>query len=436
MKRLLSILATSVFSVATVSSTVSCMPQKPIEDKKSPLNIGLDIDKTKAIDTSVDPLTHKGFTNFFIIGDSLSDVDGLTSYVKDKFIVKTGLEKYVNFNLSIEGSYGYVDDQNVHHNAFSNGPTTAYNIANNFGFKDLKPSNKYSVLKDEKQGYGKNYSIGGATAAKIAPQAGGIILNDVSIEEQARTLVTQQKISSNDFVLFEIGGNDLFSMISSQKAGDNKKVIDYMNESITRLRNALFTLLNNGIKNLFFLGPPIMDNIPSYANKTDEEKKEIIDLGKEYELKMQQVVKEVNSYYSSNFKFSSLYEGENSLTVLQKGYGEHILSNGLIQNIDEYKNNQSFTKNLKIKLNDKEINTSQVKNLKFDENIYKKLTMKSDKVEANVVVELIGKESYSNLKERDQLMSKYFFTDIVHPTKVVHEYVAEILQEKILKEFG
>ncbi|QHX36602.1 SGNH/GDSL hydrolase family protein [Spiroplasma sp. BIUS-1] len=435
MKKLLSVLAMTTFSVGTLSSTVSCMPQKSKESKKNPLKIGLDIDKSKVTNSSVDPKTHHGFTNYYVIGDSLSDVDGLTTYVKDKFFVSTGLDSKVDFNLNLDGSYGFKDNDGKHHNAFSNGPTTAYNIANQLGFGPLQPSNKYSKVK-ENETFGRNYSIGGATAAKIAPQAGGILLNDVSIEEQARTLVAQQKISSNDLVFFEIGGNDLFSMITSQQSGNDAAVIKYMNDSIVRLRNALFTLLNNGIQNIFFLGPPIMDNIPRYAKEDDKEKQRIIDLGKEFEIKMQSVVKEVQSYYGDKLVFSSLYEGENSFPIMQKEYGELIKNEGIIENDDQYHSNESFTKDIKIKINNSDISKTinEFKNYFIEDNIKNYLNFDGKK-ELNVLVELEGKEGWSEYEQRDEAMKKYFFTDIVHPTKHAHEYVSDKLLKEILKEF-
>ncbi|WP_338985570.1 SGNH/GDSL hydrolase family protein [Spiroplasma endosymbiont of Diplazon laetatorius] len=441
MKKLLSLMAVGAFSISTVSATVSCMPQKPASSKRNPLKIGLDIDKTKAIDTSVDPTTHKGFTNYFIIGDSLSDVDGLTTYVKDKFVVSTGLDKMLDFNIELSGGYGFDDENGVHHNAFSNGPTTAYNIGNKLNFKNLKSSNKFSKLNGENDVYGKNYSIGGATAAKIDPLAGGVLLNDVSIEEQSRVMISQQKISSNDLVFFEIGGNDLFSMIGSQQAGDDKAVIDYMNDSIEKLRNSLFTLLNNGVENVFFMGPPIMDNIPRYAQSSQEEKQKIIDLGKEYELKIEKVVKEVKTYYGDKLIYSPLYEGDYSFPVLQKGYGEHLLETETISNEDEYVSNVAFSGNPEISI---EMDKNKIE-MPLNE-IEEKLELKEvkeylkennpKKVQVNIKMpNALETNGYENNEQRDKLMEKYFFTDFVHPTKKVHEYVSTIMLEEMLKGF-
>ncbi len=433
MKKLLSLLTVFSFSISTVTSTVSCMPKQPSTIKTSPLKIGLDIDKSKAIDTSSNPNDHFGFTNYFIVGDSLSDVNGLTTYVKDKFVVNTSLDQYVDFNLTLGGAYGFEED-GVYNSAFSNGKTTGYLLSEKLNFGAMKPSNKFSKLSNPKEGYGKNYSVGGATAGKSSELVNGIIINDFSTEEQARALVKQQKIGANDLVFFEIGGNDMFSLIQSQDSQNDKAVIEYMNESIKSIRATLFTLLNNGVKNILFMGPPIMDNIPRYINR--EEKQDIIDLGKEYEIKINKLVNEVNSYYSGNVFYTSLYEGENDFPNIIKGYGETI-SNEIES---EYNTWAAFAEKNIIQINGKEtFNFNELSKMNFKnyiETIKTNNTFSKTKLDVKVIGQPLDENLWGDdLKKRDKIMTSYFFTDVVHPTKLVHEYVSEVIKEIVLKEF-
>ncbi|WP_342258391.1 SGNH/GDSL hydrolase family protein [Spiroplasma endosymbiont of Dioctria linearis] len=433
MKKLLSLLTVFSFSISTVTSTVSCMPKQPSTIKTSPLKIGLDIDKSKAIDTSSNPNDHFGFTNYFIVGDSLSDVNGLTTYVKDKFVVNTSLDQYVDFNLTLGGAYGFEED-GVYNSAFSNGKTTGYLLSEKLNFGAMKPSNKYSKLNNSKEGYGKNYSVGGATAGKSSEFVNGIIINDFSTEEQARALVKQQKIGANDLVFFEIGGNDMFSLIQSQDSQNDKVVIEYMDESIKSIRATLFTLLNNGIKNILFMGPPIMDVVPRYINR--EEKQDIIDLGKEYELKINKLINEVNNYYSGNLFYSSLYEGDNDFPNIIEGYGKTISNQ--IEN--EYNTSSPFSEKTIIQVNGKEtFNFNELSRINF-KNYIETIKINNTFNKTKLDVKVIGQPLVENLwgddlKKRDEIMTSYFFTDIVHPTKLVHEYVSEIIKEIVFREF-
>ncbi|ALD66281.1 SGNH/GDSL hydrolase family protein [Spiroplasma cantharicola] len=433
MKKLLSLLTVVSFSISTVTSTVSCMPKQPSTTKTSPLKIGLDIDKSQTIDTTSDPKNHFGFTNYFIVGDSLSDVNGLTTYVKDKFVVNTNLDQFIDFNLTLGGAYGFEDENGVYNSAFSNGKTTGYLLSEKLNFGGMRASNKYSKLVNSKEGYGKNYSVGGATAGKTPDLTTGLVINDFSTEEQARALVKQQKIGSNDLVFFEIGGNDMFSLIQNQDSENEKALVEYMNESIKSIRATLFTLLNNGIKNILFMGPPIMDIVPRYLNR--EEKQDIVDLGKEYEIKINKVVNEVKSYYPDSLFYTSLYEGENDFPTIIKGYGEYIDKE--IEN--EYNSTSPFAETNVVEINGNTTFTfNELKAIdykKYIDELKESSTFEKTKLNVTLKAQPSNVNQWNDLTERDQIMKSYFFTDVVHPTKFVHEYVSEIIKEMVLREF-
>ncbi|WP_167373322.1 lipoprotein [Mesoplasma tabanidae] len=177
MKKLLAILAATALITPVITSVVSCGETEE-SMRNNPLLIGKGIDKSKAIDDS-QPGKY-GFTNFYIVGDSLSDTDGITNLVKTKFA-----NSMVDINISLSGAYGYETSKGVHHSAFSNGMTAGTILSEKLGFGEMKPSNFLS--KKEESNYGKNYSVGGATAAKLDLPT-GILLNDATIDRQTEAL--------------------------------------------------------------------------------------------------------------------------------------------------------------------------------------------------------------------------------------------------------
>ncbi|AVN65067.1 hypothetical protein CG002_01655 [Mesoplasma florum] len=422
MKKLLAILAATALITPVVTSVISCGEnQEPFTN--NPLMIGKGIDKSKAIDDSQPGKF--GFTNFYIVGDSLSDTDGISNLIKTKFA-----NQMVDLNVSLSGAYGY-EKNDVHYSAFSNGMTAGTILSEKLGFGEMKPSNFLS--KKESTNYGKNYSVGGATAAKLDLPT-GILLNDATIDRQTEALLSQHKINNNDLVFFEIGGNDLFSLIGFE--GNEAKQIEFMNDSIDRVRTALFNLLNNGIKNIIFMTPPRMDFPPRYRQTFDdaaagnvEAKKRaefIINICDEYYSKIMNVLNEVEQYYPDSIELYDLYKKTNELenefkkiagqdAIIDKAY-----SNG--QAIEINLNNEKMTFNTDPKLDLFDNVSSVINEFKSDIVFGAKNTL-----DITISATRSTSRSLYNNDERDKDMSKFFFTDFVHPTKQVHELVSEIL---------
>ncbi|WP_106078892.1 SGNH/GDSL hydrolase family protein [Mesoplasma coleopterae] len=422
MKKLLAILAATALITPVVTSVVSCGETEE-SMRNNPLLIGKGIDKSKAIDDS-QPGKY-GFTNFYIVGDSLSDTDGISNLIKTKFA-----NSLVDLNVSLSGAYGY-EKNNTHYSAFSNGMTAGTILSEKLGFGEMKPSNFLS--KKEESNYGKNYSVGGATAAKLDLPT-GILLNDATIDRQTEALISQHKINNNDLVFFEIGGNDLFSLIGFY--GNEAKQTEFMKDSVDRVRTALFNLLNNGIKNIIFMTPPRMDFPPRYRHVFEDAKKPenleaqkkadfIINICNEYYSKIMNVLNEVELYYPDSIQLYDLFKKTDEL---EKQFKDLVALDGSEAIINEaYSNGQSIEVNLnneKVKFNTNP-NVDLLQNISGVINEFKGDIVFGAKNTLDITIS--ATRNHTIISDRDEAMKNYFFTDFVHPTKEVHRLVSDIL---------
>jgi phospholipase/lecithinase/hemolysin len=279
MKRFLVVSGSVILVLSPITAVVSCsVPQK--QDQDLDKLIGLDVDKSQAINDS----NNTGpFTNFYTIGDSLSDVGGLTS------ILTSVLNKPVSFSgIS-------------HNSSFSNGDVAAVKLANKLNISNFNSGFNYKLGQNTYNKFGKNYSVEGATAA-TANGTMGAIVNKFKIQDQAETVIKQHKVKSTDLVFLEIGGNDLFGMIGSSEA--NKAV--KMEEAINNIKKAMLTLLNNGLRNIIVMNAPDVSKIPTYSSQSAEIQKEASDLSKEFNDRFEIVFDEVNYKYGNPMQMYDL----------------------------------------------------------------------------------------------------------------------------------
>lgn len=416
MKKLFYLLTTLLLTSPFKSGILSKKDDKKSLNAKDVLSIGIDIDKTKAKDSS--GKYKYGVTNFFVIGDSLSDVDGLTTYIKDRF-QKINL----NINLIMDGdAYGF-DEDAIHHNSFTNGPTAAFYVAKKLGLKSFDSSNMYASEKDF---YGKNYAVAGATAGKIKSPS-GLLLNSVRVDKQTKALISQHTIKSTDVVFFEIGGNDLAKLVKLEN--DKKNREDFLQDSINRIKIAFFTLLNNGVKKIIFMTPPRIDFPPNFQDIfTSKDKLEnqtnILKICNEFHSKIKGVLEEIKAFYPDHVVLYDLYENTDKIqhAWLKKKW---------------FKNKKIAKQNLQISPTEWEDIKIEIKIganiIKFETlgELTKKLpqiirTAKQNNREINISVES-GKIENANNK------TNYFFVDKLHPEKKVHEIVGKIILRKIKK---
>lgn len=278
MKKMFTLL--TVFSLTTVSTVtvISCtiVQDQHLGPTDALLSIGKDIDTSKVVD---DAKSNLQFTNYYILGDSLSDSHGIEKLVKD------------NFNVDLKlGTDDETKLEDYQHGSFSNGKTAAVLLNDKLGFNDIKPG----IPNDNDPNFGRNYAIGGATAADVAG-VGGLLLNKVTIEKQTLALVSQHKLRGTDLVFMEIGGNDLFQLVDTT---DPQAELALMEQSVERIQEALFTLLNNGIRKIIFSDAPNVSLVPRYVNSVAKLKQRANDLSTEFHFRVKNMIEEANNYYN------------------------------------------------------------------------------------------------------------------------------------------
>gem|GEM_PF-750373 len=323
MKKMLIFLMSILTLVPTISQIIACQIANEVED---PLTIGLGIDKSNALDSGVQNNPVSQFTNFFIVGDSLSDVNGVGSVLANQIepvvnlLMKKllpdgilGMDIEIALEIALDGQgYGFTN-QYGYHSAFSNGATAGYLLSDALGFENIQNSSMFETRPNNGTVYGKNYAVGGATAAQMQGVS-GVLLNDVTVDRQVVSLLEQHLINANDLVLFGIGGNDLFALIDAY--GNEKEIKRIFDEGINAIKKGLFTLLNNGIKKVIFMTPPKLNDIPKYNylfSSTDEDDLELAkfidELGQKYNKAILSIIAEVNSYYNTSIEIFDLYNG-------------------------------------------------------------------------------------------------------------------------------
>ncbi|WP_348735141.1 SGNH/GDSL hydrolase family protein [Spiroplasma endosymbiont of Ammophila pubescens] len=363
MKRFFTLLA--VLNVTTRSTVMvtSCVIEQDwhLNPDDSLLLIGKDIDKSKAID---DAKSNLQFTNYYILGDSLSDSHGIEKLVKN------------SFKLDIKiGTDDPSDLENYQNGSLTNGNTAAVLLNDKLGFDKIKPG----IPNDRDSDFGRNYAIAGATAADVVGTE-GVLLNRVTIEKQAQALVSQHKLRSTDLVLFEIGGNDLFQIID---ATDPQVELVTMQQSVERIKIALFTLLNNGVRKILFSDAPNVSIIPRYNNQDLDEnlKKRANNIATEFHFRVAKMIELANSYYNNAIRNWGLYD---NLPVLMTEFKTRHPQDNVTVNFNNL--NLDFMK--------------------------------------------IIEEGKLNAQRNSALPSNgnvddYFFFDIVHPTREVHQLAME-----------
>lgn len=425
MKKLISVLTASLIITPVATQVISCNGAIKF-DLKNPLLIGKDIDNSKAKDSSGD---YKfGVSNFYVIGDSLSDVNGISSLIQNKF--KNPL---VDLELKIGGDgYGYYDNENFVVSTFTNGKPVSWQIADQLGLEKFETSNRFVAEQEE---YGKNYSIGGATAG-ASDNVAGIILNEATIDKQSSVLLSQQVVNEKDVVLFEIGGNDLNTLINLK---DSPTVqLNFINDSINRLRNTFFNLLNNGVKNIIFMTPPRMDIIPTHQDKTGNELEALIRVCDEFYHQMIKTVEEVKSYYPNTIALYDLYQdtnGKKGETNLEKRWLSTISEENKLEAQSNLRKSYTDLNKIKIKISVDGEEIILTREANDDENIINWMINKIEEFLNNndfskktkVVVELKSVKA-DVLNEN---ACNFFFADFIHPTTDVHKIVADDMLKMI-----
>ncbi|WP_031543192.1 SGNH/GDSL hydrolase family protein [Mesoplasma photuris] len=443
MKILLSLLGVVALGTTTAVTVVAAMPNRFTADADK--MVGMGIDKSNAVEQE-DLVNDLGFTNFYTIGDSLSDRGGLSSLVGGALTtavkelsgfvgdnVETIKPILVNIISEILGGepinqvlaqiaaqtiLGYLNDVDTEktkvefkldftdgkgniENSFTNGKPAAVLLAERLGFavedstgetkegqrtfNSAVNTNVGNLINVKTEEVGNNYAIGGATAANIHGIM-GLVLNPVRIHDQARALIKDHKTKPTDLVFLEIGGNDLFSMMSLYESGKEDQIEEAMNEAIKNIKTALLILLNNGVSNIIVGNAPDISMIPSYF-----EDPKAHELSQEFNRRFVEMFDEVNENYGGTMR---TYDMENNFREIRDQF---------IQLHGEDKVNVS---DASVSLGGGDSTLDMIQFLTTEEGIEIKIN--------------VGNPRKDNLEKGKE----YLFWDTIHPSAWVHEQVS------------
>ncbi|WP_026389659.1 SGNH/GDSL hydrolase family protein [[Acholeplasma] multilocale] len=383
MKKLLSILAAVTLTSTAAITTVACSdsnkdtekPTTPGEQKYPELSvydklIGTNIKKNTGIPEDEAKDTW-GFTNFYTLGDSLSDMGGFSTAIGAKLnALKSTLLENETIKGLLEGALGdlggtilpllgMIDITSSFggpnlEGGFTDGKTAAAFLAEKIGLTESEDFTTAVNFNTKSEGdlntdkvfdqWGRNYAIG-ATTASNTEGIMGMVLNSFQIHDQARSLIKQHNVKSTDLVIFETGGNDLMNMLD--KDHDQQQFL--LNEAMSNIRYALLTLLNNGMGNVVVLNAPNISKIPRMITdgRTSDEIKRADELSKEFNARLKTITDELSYHFDGAVK---LYDLENKFNTML----DEFKAEGGIVDVPATKMLSDMKINIKLEINDLE----------------------------------------------------------------------------------
>ncbi|AHF57785.1 SGNH/GDSL hydrolase family protein [Spiroplasma eriocheiris] len=288
MKKLFIMFYAATLSFGVVGNLVACHPETshvspPPSDDTS--TIGMDIDTSHAIADS----NYSGkFTNFYILGDSLSDSGGIAQVAS----------KILGRSSPVEMDPPFAND------SFTNGKVAGKVLSDKLGI-NLTTGWNFSNYNFQ----GNNYAIAGATSGEVTDPIQSIILNNFKIYDQTTALIKQHQIKATDLTFLEIGGNDVMQILKAttnlnQDHHDSQEqMIDL---AIKNERQALFALVNHQEHHIVVMNVPDIGKIPAF-NKDSQKSALATQITKEYNQKLSSVIAEVNAHHPNTVKEYDLF---------------------------------------------------------------------------------------------------------------------------------
>ncbi|AOG60864.1 hypothetical protein SHELI_v1c09150 [Spiroplasma helicoides] len=425
MKKLLTYLMSLAVISGSTSSLVACKKEAPsnIPTDESYKDFGKDIDKSKAVDDSIKNNSKSDYSNYYILGDSLSDINGITSYLKDYLLQSPfanalkGKEIHIDFDdYLVEGAakktsyYGFnetVGGKTIRRSSFTNGYTAAALLGQKLGFTDVYGSNIYTknYISDELK-FGNNYAIGGATA--VQPSGTDILqqaLKDTSIVSQSKAVIQQHVINDKDLAFYAIGSNDVIAMLGMT---DSAKINEYKEKMMAAVEESLYTLLNNGLKKILFVTPPTMEQVPRFKDKDKATVKALCD---DVNKKLLDIVDSINKNYKDSIQVYDLNSTINgAIDAAAKGDNPLKVDAGYTGGYGSAQYSYMFDAN-----GDGENDANKWQAMQG---------LDVTALLAAITKHPTAKNAYLRLSvlglDEKQDVDKYFFMDDIHPTKITH----------------
>ncbi|AGM26506.1 putative GDSL family lipolytic enzyme [Spiroplasma syrphidicola EA-1] len=307
-------------------------------------------------------------TNFFILGDSLSDSNGLAT--AGTVLLNAGKTETVE---AIMMPKPFVN------NSFTNGDVSVKVLAEKMGWP-LTAGWSF-IYKDEKYSkHGNNYAIAGATTGPMDNLLSRLFFNHFNLANQATALLEQHNVGTTDLVIVQIGGNDLINILTENTELAVKQ--NHLNNSLINLEQTLNVLITQGVKNLLLINSVDLGSIPYFQN--NEQRKLATKMTKKYNSGIDKIITKIAA---QNEK------------IIIKQYDLFTRSNQFLLAFQELDPHHNITDPC-VNFDFKELRTGK-----------------------------IIPKYYDNTSPEN--LSKHFFFDNFHPTRWAHQKVAEDLYQII-----
>ncbi|AGM25454.1 SGNH/GDSL hydrolase family protein [Spiroplasma chrysopicola] len=307
-------------------------------------------------------------TNFFILGDSLSDSNGLAT--AGAVLLNAGKIETVE---TIMMPSPFVN------NSFTNGDVSVKVLAEKMGWP-LTAGWSF-IYKDEKYSkYGNNYAIAGATTGPMDNLLSRLFFNHFNLANQAAALLEQHNVKATDLIIVQIGGNDLINILTENTARPVKQ--EQLNKTLINLEQTLNTLIEQGVQNLLLINSVDLGSIPYFQN--NEQRKLATEFTKNYNAGIVKIMTKISDQKNK---------------IIIKQYDLFTRSNEFLLAFQELDHHHNITDPC-VNFDFKELRTGK-----------------------------IVPKYYDNTSPKH--LSKHFFFDNFHPTTWAHQKVAEDLYQII-----
>ncbi|WP_342276132.1 SGNH/GDSL hydrolase family protein [Spiroplasma endosymbiont of Nebria brevicollis] len=150
-----------------------------------------------------------------------------------------------------------------YNNSFSNGPVAIQIVAEHLGIT-LTSGWKFELFGLGDEQVGNNYAFGGALASKIKDfSVESFIYNNFDSYHQVQALVQQHNFHEKDLIFIAIGGNDILRAIKIKDLIEQEKMID---NAVEALNYNIKLLLEKGAVNIIVANAPDISIVPLFKN--------------------------------------------------------------------------------------------------------------------------------------------------------------------------
>ncbi len=344
------------------------------------------------------------FSNFYVLGDSLSDIGGLYNFTSE--LVKMPYPFYNNSftdgnvavkvlanKLSLPQKTAWPkhsliakalfdsDDIDYDINKFICNVFCKHDHCNgNCNEVCASICNKmfHSITKP----YRNNYAVGGARASLGTDDKAKLLYNYFSLEKQVDLLLTDHKIKPTDLIYLGIGGNDILAAVKEKSYFEAMEIIV---QSLLAIENSVNRLIKNNARHIILANAPNVAKTPRYLTS----------LHRDYAWQIS------NKYYDM---FESMYAKlEEKYPTCLKKFNLHNCFNKMLCDFEE--------KGINI--------TSPCVDVQY----------------SGIETLILGFNPNFTTGCDATSLSKYFFFDDIHPTAIVHKEVGEQLYQLALSKW-